>query len=120
MAITAFFDELAEKDMINMLHQYRNNASVVLWSIGNEVPTQCSADGYKVAKFLQDICHREDPTRLVTCGMDQVSCVLENGFANMIDIPGFNYRVNRYEEGYAKLSQNMLLEGLIDGVERLH
>ncbi|WP_026714268.1 DUF4982 domain-containing protein [Flavobacterium daejeonense] len=104
-----FFDEWAEKDMINMLHQYRNNASVVLWSIGNEVPTQCSADGYKVAKFLQDICHREDPTRLVTCGMDQVSCVLENGFANMIDIPGFNYRVNRYEEGYAKLSQNMLL-----------
>jgi beta-galactosidase len=104
-----FFEEWAEKDMINMLHQYRNNASVVLWSIGNEVPTQCSPDGYKVAKFLQDICHREDPSRLVTCGMDQVSCVLENGFANMIDIPGFNYRVNRYEEAYSKLSQNLVL-----------
>ncbi len=104
-----YFNEWAERDMVNMLHQYRNNPSVVMWSIGNEVPTQCSAEGYKVAKFLRDICHREDPTRPVTCGMDQVSCVLGNGFAAMMDIPGFNYRAHRYEEAYAKLPQNMVL-----------
>lgn len=85
-----YFNEWAERDMINMLHQFRNNPCVVMWSIGNEVPTQCSPVGYKVASFLQDICHREDPTRPVTCGMDQVSCVLKNGFAAMIDVPGFN------------------------------
>ncbi len=50
-----YFNEWAEKDMINMLHQYRNNPCVVMWSIGNEVPTQCSPEGYKVASFLQDI-----------------------------------------------------------------
>jgi beta-galactosidase len=104
-----YFQEWAEKDMVNMLHNYRNHPSVVMWSIGNEVPTQCSPEGYKVAKFLQDICHREDPTRPVTCGMDQVSCVLKNGFAALIDIPGFNYRVNRYQEGFEKLPQNLLL-----------
>jgi beta-galactosidase len=104
-----FFDDWAEKDMINMIHNYRNNPSVVMWSIGNEVPTQCDADGYKVAKYLQDICHKEDPTRPVTCGMDQVSCVLKNGFAGIIDIPGFNYRTNRYVEAYNKLPQNLLL-----------
>ena len=104
-----FFNEWAEKDMVNMLRQYRNNACVVMWSIGNEVPTQCSPEGYKVAKFLQDICHREDPTRPVTCGMDQVSCVLNNGFAAMLDIPGFNYRAHRYEEAYEKLPQNIVL-----------
>lgn len=104
-----FFAEWAEKDMVNMLRHYRNDPAVVLWSIGNEVPTQCSPDGYKVASFLQDICHREDPTRPVTCGMDQVSCVLNNGFASMIDIPGFNYRVHRYKEAYGKLPQNLVL-----------
>ncbi|MDH6310438.1 beta-galactosidase [Dysgonomonas sp. PFB1-18] len=104
-----FFNEWAEKDMVNMLHNYRNNASVVMWSIGNEVPTQCSAEGYKVASFLQDICHREDPTRPVTCGMDQVTCVLNNGFAAMLDVPGFNYRAHRYEEAYTKLPQNLVL-----------
>lgn len=104
-----YFDEWAEKDMVNMLHQYRNNPCVVMWSIGNEVPTQCSPEGYKVAKFLQDICHREDPTRPVTCGMDQVECVLDNGFAAMIDIPGLNYRTHRYKEAYDRLPQNLVL-----------
>ncbi len=104
-----FFGEWAEKDMVNMLHNYRNNPCVVMWSIGNEVPTQCSPDGYQVARFLRDICHREDPTRPVTCGMDQVTCVLENGFAAMIDIPGLNYRTQRYQESYDKLPQNLIL-----------
>lgn len=104
-----FFNEWAEKDMVNMLRQYRNNPSVVMWSIGNEVPTQCSPEGYKVASFLQDICHREDPTRPVTCGMDQVSCVLGNGFAAMLDVPGFNYRTHRYVEAYDQLPQNLVL-----------
>ena len=104
-----YFNEWAERDMVNMLHNYRNNPCVVMWSIGNEVPTQCSPVGYKVAKFLQDICHREDPTRPVTCGMDQVTCVLANGFAAMIDIPGLNYRANRYQEAYDKLPQNLIL-----------
>lgn len=104
-----FFNEWAEKDMVNMLHNYRNNPCVVMWSIGNEVPTQCSPEGYKVASFLQDICHREDPTRPVTCGMDQVSCILENGFAAMIDVPGLNYRAHRYVEAYENLPQNIIL-----------
>lgn len=104
-----FFDEWAENDMVNMIRNYRNNASVIMWSIGNEVPTQCSPEGYKVASFLRDICHREDPTRPVTCGMDQVTCVLNNGFAAMLDVPGFNYRVHRYEEAYNKLPQNLVL-----------
>ncbi len=104
-----FFNEWAEKDMINMLHQYRNNPSVVMWSIGNEVPTQCSPEGYKVAEFLQNICYKEDPTRPVTCGMDQVSCVLKNGFAALLDVPGFNYRAHRYEEAYEQLPQNIVL-----------
>lgn len=104
-----FFNEWAEKDMVNMLRQYRNNPCVVMWSIGNEVPTQWSPEGYKVAKFLQDICHREDPTRPVTCGMDQVKSVLANGFAAMLDILGLNYRAHLYDEAYERLPQNIIL-----------
>ena len=104
-----FFNEWVEKDMVNMLRQYRNNPCVVMWSIGNEVPTQWSPEGYKVAKFLQDICHREDPTRPVTCGMDQVKSVLANGFAAMLDIPGLNYRAHLYDEAYERLPQNIIL-----------
>lgn len=104
------FDEWVEKDLVNLIHQYRNNPSVVMWCIGNEVPDQWNGDrGPKLSRFLQDICHREDPTRPVTCGMDQVTCVLANGFAAMIDIPGLNYRTQRYQESYDQLPQNLIL-----------
>ena len=104
-----YFDEWAERDMVNMLRHYRNNPSVVMWSIGNEVPTQWTPGGYEVATFLQDICHREDPTRPVTCGMDQIDAVLHNGFGAVLDVPGFNYRAHRYLEGYKTLPQKVLL-----------
>lgn len=104
-----YFQQWAERDMVNMIHQYRNHPSVVMWSVGNEVPTQCSNEGYKVARFLQDICHREDPGRPVTCGMDQVSCILRNGFGAMFDVPGLNYRAHRYKEAYDKLPQGLIL-----------
>ncbi|MBD5358074.1 MAG: glycoside hydrolase family 2 protein [Bacteroides sp.] len=103
------FNEWAEKDMVNMIHNYRNNPSVVMWSIGNEVPSQWGPDGISELTFLQDIVHREDPTRPVTCGMDQVNAVTSNGFAAALDVPGFNYRVHLYEEAFPKLPQNVLL-----------
>lgn len=86
----------AERDMLSMLHQWRNNPSVAMWSVGNEVPTQKSADGYKVVYFLQDICHREDPTRLCTSGVNYTSYARNNGFADALDIPGLNYHTDGY------------------------
>ena len=104
-----YFDEWAERDMISMLHAFRNSPSVIMWSIGNEVPSQCSAEGYKTVSFLQSICHREDQTRPVTCGMDQVNCVLSNGFAAQLDIPGINYLTFRYKDSYEQLPQGLVL-----------
>ena len=104
-----WWKDWAEKDMVNMVRHYRNNASVVMWSIGNEVPTQGKKDGYKMVEFLQGICHREDPTRPVTCGLDQVGTVLRNGFAAALDVAGFNYRTQYYEEASWKLPQGYLL-----------
>ena len=105
----SIFNEWAEKDMVNMLHHYRNNPSVVMWSVGNEVPSQWGPDGVAEMNFLQDICHREDPTRPVTCGMDQFDAVTNNGFAAALDIPGYNYKVKRYREAYEKLPQHIIL-----------
>ena len=99
----------AEKDMINMLRHFRNNASVVMWSIGNEVPSQWAEGGLEVAAWLQGLCHREDPTRPVTCGMDQYNAVVVNGFAEQLDVVGFNYKVDRYIPAYELLPQRIIL-----------
>ncbi len=105
------FDEWAERDMVNMLHHFRNNPSVVMWSIGNEVPTQQQVDGAKVVKFLQDICHREDPTRPATSGMNHYGASITNGFASALDIPGYNYKVRNYQDAYNRLGQGLVLGG---------
>lgn len=104
-----YFNEWAEKDITNVIHNFRNNPSVIMWCIGNEVEEQSNIEGSKVARFLQDICHREDPTRPVTNGMDRPDHVLSNNMAAMMEVPGFNYRPFKYEEAYKKLPQQIIL-----------
>jgi beta-galactosidase len=103
------FDEWAEKDLVNLLHNFRNNPSVVMWCIGNEVPNQWNEGDCKIAKWLQDICHREDPTRPVTQGMDAPDAVVNNNFAAVMDVAGFNYRPFKYKINYKKLPQRIVL-----------
>lgn len=103
------FDRWAERDIENMIRAYRSSPSVVMWSIGNEVPSQWGPDGLRELTFLQDIVRREDPTRPVTQGMDQFDAVVNNGFAAAMQVPSFNYKVNRYPEAIAKLPQGVLL-----------
>ena len=105
----AVFNEWAERDIINMVEQYRNSPAVVMWSIGNEVPSQWGPDGISELTMLQNLVHRLDPTRPVTCGMDQIGAVLDNGFAAALDIPGFNYKPQYYDEAYRKLPQRLIL-----------
>lgn len=103
------FNEWAERDITNMVENYRNNPSVVMWSIGNEVPSQWGPDGLKELTMLQGLVHSLDPTRPVTCGMDQIRAVLDNGFAAALDIPGFNYKPQHYDKAYEKLPQKLIL-----------
>ncbi len=104
-----YFDTDAEKDVVNLVHATRNHPSIVMWSSGNEVPDQWGTEGAKRAKWLQDIFHREDPTRPVTVGMDQVQATIASGFGALLDIPGLNYRVHLYEEAYEAFPQGMIL-----------
>ncbi|MFA9187093.1 DUF4982 domain-containing protein [Flavobacterium magnesitis] len=104
-----FFEAYAEKDIVNLIHATRNHPSIVMWSSGNEVPDQWGEAGVKRAKWLQEIFHREDPTRPVTVGMDQVKATMESGFGALLDIPGLNYRVHLYEEAFKKFPQGFIL-----------
>jgi beta-galactosidase len=105
-----YFDEWAERDLVNLVHHFRNNPSVVMWCIGNEVPDQGDKlHGPKLSRMLQDICHREDPTRPVTQGMDQPHNVVYNNMAAVMDVAGFNYRPHLYGNNYYSLPQQIIL-----------
>jgi beta-galactosidase len=105
----SYFNEWAEKDVTNMVKHYRNSPSVMMWSIGNEVPSQWGPDGVSELTMLQDIVHSLDATRPVTSGMDQIGAVLDNGFAATLDLPGFNYKPQHYDNAYEKLPQKLIL-----------
>jgi beta-galactosidase len=67
-----YFNDWYEKDLKAMLYGNRNHPSVVMWSIGNEVPDQSGKEGPEIARKLINICKEADPTRLVTAGNDRI------------------------------------------------
>ena len=103
------WDEWWKRDITNLVLNHRNHPCIVMWSVGNEIPEQWKPEGAERYKRLVDLCHRLDPTRPVTCGMDQPDGDIASGFAQVADVPGYNYRVNRYEETFPKLPQGFLL-----------
>ena len=104
-----FFKEWSDKDITNLVLNHRNHPSIVMWSIGNEIPEQGMKGGTEIAKHLQDICHRLDPSRPVTQGMDRAENAIKTGFAQAMDVPGFNYRVHKYEKSITQLPQGFIL-----------
>ncbi len=98
-----FFDEWSERDMVSMIHRDRNHPCIILWSIGNEIKEQAAPQGGAMAKRLADICHREDPTRMVTSGCNKVGQAVNNGFVSALDVLGINYFTGEYVKQRGKV-----------------
>ena len=104
-----YFKDWAAKDLTNLVKHYRNNPSVLMWFIGNEVEEQSVENGSQVAYYLQNIVRALDPTRPISNGMDRPDDVLRNNMAATMHLVGFNYRPFKYQEAYGKLPQRLLL-----------
>lgn len=103
------WDEWWQKDITNLILNHRNHPSIIMWSVGNEIPEQWKPEGVERYKHLTALCHRLDPSRQVTCGMDQPDGTMWAGFAQVADVPSYNYRVHKYEEMMKRLPQGFLL-----------
>lgn len=104
-----FFKDWSDRDITALVESNRNHPSVIMWSIGNEIPEQGSYEGRLIAEHLQNLCHKLDPTRPVTQGMDKAEDALKSGFAQVMDVPGFNYRVYKYDRNIKGLPCGFLL-----------
>lgn len=84
------FNDWNEADMRSLVRHYRNNPSVIMWSIGNEMPDQTTDEGIIIARNLTAFCHDEDPTRPTSFGSNKQPTVFRD-IVNNVDIFGINY-----------------------------
>jgi len=84
------FKEWAEKDLTELIKRDRNHPSIILWSVGNEIPDACFEIGTERLKKLMDVVEKIDPTRPVTCGITHMHLANESGFASQLDVTGYN------------------------------
>ena len=107
------FDNWWQRDLDSMLVRDRNHPSVILWSIGNEIPQRASERGYVIEKQLCDEVHRLDPTRPVT----EAICALWDGRPwsatetafSFLDVGGYNYQWRQYVPDHNKFPARIMV-----------
>jgi len=104
-----FFKEWSDRDIENLVKANRHHPSIVMWSVGNEIPEQGMKEGPKMLRHLQEVVRKFDTTRPITNGMDRFDNALATGFAQVSDVPGMNYRTHVYERAYNTLGQGYVL-----------
>ncbi|HEX7577548.1 MAG TPA: glycoside hydrolase family 2 TIM barrel-domain containing protein, partial [Verrucomicrobiae bacterium] len=64
-----YFKEWSDRDIALMVRRDRNHPSVVMWSVGNEIPEQFNTNAIPIQKRLREAVLSHDPTRLITQGV---------------------------------------------------
>jgi beta-galactosidase len=85
-----YFDGWWQKDVAAMVLRDRNHPSVIMWSIGNEIPERGRPEGVETAKMLVSFVKNLDTTRLVTSAVNGLGPDKDPYFATL-DISGYNY-----------------------------
>ena len=112
-----YFDVHGERDLATMIARDFNHPSVVIWSIGNEIPERFSPAGVVVGRRLADLVWREDPRRPVTnaiSGIWEDPSLAGRWEANdpafpFLDIGGYNYVWEKYESDHARHPQRVMV-----------
>lgn len=104
-----YYNDWMQRDLTNLVLANQLHPSIIMWSIGNEIPEQGTKDGPLLTRRMQDLIHQLDPTRPVTAGMDRIARAITTGYAQVLDIPGINYHLQNYQDAYNQLRHGYIL-----------
>ena len=109
-----YFREHSDEDLSVMLRRDRNHPSIIMWSIGNEIPGRISDEGMATAERLRKGVHKYDTTRPITAAIcswddgDSWNAVGGNWDAQCdrafqsLDVGGYNYLYDKYEYDHGR------------------
>ena len=93
-----FFKEWHKRDLEDQILRDRNHPSVIIWSIGNEIPRTGDTSALRIAPELAAIVHSLDKTRPITTANNRPGYHNKIIKSGAIDLIGYNY----HDYDYAK------------------
>lgn len=105
------FAEWWERDLTAMVLRDRNHPSVVMWSIGNEIPMRFTRQGANLSVVMRDMVHELDWSsgRAVTSAYPLIHDQ-DSAFLDALDVPGYNYAgVGVYEADHKRLPKRTMV-----------
>ena len=129
-----FFEKWGKNDLRDQILRDRNHPCIIMWSIGNEIDypndpytyeildteknpqTSAKFDDKlphasqlgKVARELVNIVKKYDDSRPVTAGLASALVSNEVGYADALDVVGYNYQEYRYEGDHVKYPKRII------------
>lgn len=129
-----YFNEWSKQDLKDVVLRDRNHPSIIMWSIGNEVDypndpyshpiLNTEANPQTKARYDENLPHSDrlgeiarelasvvralDLTRPVTAGLASALVSNETGYADALDVAGYNYQEFRYEKDHLRFPDRPL------------